>query len=150
MLAKHAKRARSPAVRGFNYAGLEAKAAERARTAADNIRQMVRKSLEDLIDIGSELLAVKEALGHGRFQTWLDAESGGLSAWRLTSIAVAARFSKTAIVAVLPIEPIQLISSLCRPTRFFRQQSVEQNGRGTGEFKSESSASFVTCSDVKH
>jgi Protein of unknown function (DUF3102) len=104
-LAKESKTGRSLVARGFNYAALEPRAAERARSAADNIRQMVRKSLDDLIDIGSELLAVKEALGHGRFQAWLDAEFGWSERMARNFMAVAGRFSKTAIIADLPIEP---------------------------------------------
>jgi Protein of unknown function (DUF3102) len=102
-LAKPSK-SRSLEARGFNYAALEATAAERASTAADNIRQMVRKSLADLIDIGTELLAVKEVLGHGRFQAWLDAEFGWSERMARNFMAVAGRFSKTAIIADLPIE----------------------------------------------
>jgi hypothetical protein len=104
-LAKQSKTTRSLVARGFNYGRLEAKAAERARTAADNIRQMMRKSLDDLIDIGSELLAVKEALGHGRFQAWLDAEFGWKERMARNFMAVAARFAKSAIIADLAIEP---------------------------------------------
>jgi hypothetical protein len=61
--------------------------------------------LEDLIEIGSELLAVKKALGHGRFQAWLDAEFGWGERMARNFMAVAGRFAKTAIIADLPIEP---------------------------------------------
>jgi hypothetical protein len=104
-VAKRSKTSRSLVARGFNYAGLEAKAAERAQAGAEKIRQMMRKSLDDLMDIGRELLAVKEALGHGRFQAWLDAEFGWSERMARNFMAVAARFSKTAIIADLPIEP---------------------------------------------
>jgi hypothetical protein len=52
-LAKQPRLPMSPIVRGFDYERLVLQVAERVRSAADNIRQMVRRSLEDLIDIGS-------------------------------------------------------------------------------------------------
>jgi Protein of unknown function (DUF3102) len=103
-LAKQLKRSQSLAARGFDYTRLEARAAERAHAAAENIRQMVRRTLEDLVDIGGELLAVKEALGHGRFETWVDAEFGWSPRMARNFMAVATRFGKSAIIADLGIE----------------------------------------------
>jgi uncharacterized protein YecE (DUF72 family) len=73
---------------GFNYDLLEAKVAEKVRTSADRIRERVKKTVEDIIDVGNDLLAVKEALPHGQFGPWLKAE----------------RF-KSAKFADLPIQP---------------------------------------------
>ena len=61
---------------GFDYSPLETKIAEQARTAADRIRGRLKKTLEDLIEVGGELLAVKQALPHGQFGAWLQAEFG--------------------------------------------------------------------------
>jgi hypothetical protein len=52
---------------GFNYDLLEAKIADKVRSAADRIREKVKRTIEDLIDVGNDLRAVKEALPHGRF-----------------------------------------------------------------------------------
>ena len=50
---------------GFNYNLLETKVAVEVRTSADRIRERVKKTVEDIIDVGNDLLAVKEALPHG-------------------------------------------------------------------------------------
>ena len=52
---------------GFNYDLLEAKIADKVRSAADRIREKVKRTIEDLIDVGNDLGAVKEVLPHGRF-----------------------------------------------------------------------------------
>ena len=61
---------------GFNYDLLETKLADKVRTAADRIRERVQKTVEDIIEIGNDLLAIKEALPHGQFLPWLRAEFG--------------------------------------------------------------------------
>ena len=65
-----------PVVVGFNYDLLETKVAEQVRTSADRIRERVKKTVEDLIEVGNDLLGVEEALGHGQFLPWLKAEFG--------------------------------------------------------------------------
>lgn len=50
---------------GFNYDLLESKLADKVRTAADRIRERVKKTVEDIIEVGNDLMAVKEALPHG-------------------------------------------------------------------------------------
>jgi hypothetical protein len=60
-----------PVVVGFNYDVLEAKVAEQVRSSADRIRERVKKTVVDIIEVGNDLLAVKEALEHGLFGPWL-------------------------------------------------------------------------------
>src|SRR5581483_6392265 len=62
--------------RGFNYSVLRTEAAEKVRAATDRIRERVRRTLEDILQIGSNLLKVKGVLGHGLFSKWLQAEFG--------------------------------------------------------------------------
>jgi hypothetical protein len=89
---------------GFNYDLLEAKVAEKVRTSADRIRERVKKTVEDIIDVGNELLAVKEALEHGQFGPWLKAEFGWSERTAQNFMSVAERF-KSAKIADLPIQP---------------------------------------------
>ena len=46
---------------GFDYSPMETNVAEQARSIADRIRERLKKTLEDLIAVGSDLLAVKES-----------------------------------------------------------------------------------------
>ena len=89
---------------GFNYDLLETKLADKVRTAADRIREGVQKTVEDIIQIGNDLLAVKEALPHGQFLPWLKAEFGWSERSAQNFMSVAEKF-KSAKIADLPIQP---------------------------------------------
>jgi hypothetical protein len=92
--------------RQFDYAPLAPDVAQQVRRATERIRQLVKRTLEDLLAIGKELLAVKQALPHGSFGPWLRAEFGWKDRTARNFMAVAERFGgKTAIIADLPIEP---------------------------------------------
>ncbi len=104
-MAKQPKGELVPVVVGFNYDLLEAKVAEKARSTADRIREKVKKTVEDIIEVGNDLLAVKEALEHGQFGPWLKAEFGWSERTARNFMAVAEQFGKTAKIADLPIAP---------------------------------------------
>jgi hypothetical protein len=91
-------------VLGFDYAPLDARVAEKARSTAERIRGRLRKTLEDLIEVGSDLLEVKGALPHGQFGRWLKAEFGWSERMAQNFMSVAERF-KSAKFAELPIQP---------------------------------------------
>ena len=103
-MAKQSKGELVPVVVGFNYDLLETKVAEQVRSSADRIRDRVKKTVEDIIEIGNDLLAVKEALEHGQFGPWLKAEFGWSERSAQNFMSVADRF-KSAKLAELPIQP---------------------------------------------
>lgn len=73
----------------FDYGqlGMETRIVVQQRT--EEIKVLVRRSAQDIIDIGNKLIDVKARLEHGNFGGWLDAEFG----W---SIPSAARFMQVA------------------------------------------------------
>jgi hypothetical protein len=89
---------------GFNYDQLEIKLADKVRTAADRIWERVKKTVEDIIEVGNDLLAIKEALDHGQFLPWLKAEFGWSERTAQNFMRVAEQF-KSAKIADLPIQP---------------------------------------------
>ncbi len=89
---------------GFNYEQLETKVADKVRNAADRIRERIKKTVEDIIGVGNDLLAVKEALPHGEFLPWLKAEFGWSERSAQNFMNVAEQF-KSAKIADLPIQP---------------------------------------------
>jgi hypothetical protein len=89
---------------GFNYDLLETKLADKVRTAADRIRERIKKTVEDIIEVGNDLLAVKGALPHGQFLPWLKAEFGWSERSAQNFMNVAEKF-KSAKIADLPIQP---------------------------------------------
>jgi hypothetical protein len=90
---------------GFDYSRLEGPLAERVQSAADRIREKVKRTLLNLIEVGEDLLSVKEALPHGDFGRWLKAEFGWGERMAQNFMSVAERFGKTEIIADLKIAP---------------------------------------------
>ncbi|MEJ8573470.1 DUF3102 domain-containing protein [Microbaculum marinum] len=60
----------------FDYSIIDADTAHFARKAAFLVRARHQSQIRMLIETGSDLLAVKERLPHGRFGAWLKAEFG--------------------------------------------------------------------------
>jgi hypothetical protein len=98
------KQPKGELVVGFNYDLLETKLADKVRTAADRIRERVKKTVEEIIEVGNDLLAVKDALPHGQFLPWLKAEFGWSERSAQNFMSVAEKF-KSAKIADLPIQP---------------------------------------------
>jgi len=90
----------------FDYTPLTSDIAEQVQTVAQRIRQMVKRTLEDLLAVGGDLLAVKAALPHGRFGPWLRAEFGWTERTARLFMTVAQRFGpKTEPLFDLRIDP---------------------------------------------
>lgn len=58
----------------FNYDKLEIETRNRVKEKAEIIRKLIRRTAQDIIEIGQELREIKQELGHGRFRCWLKAE----------------------------------------------------------------------------
>jgi DUF3102 family protein len=104
-MAKSSKQALVVVPTGFNYQILDARLAEHIQETAERIRERVKKTVEDIIAVGHDLLAAKEALAHGQFTDWLQAEFGWTERTARNFMAVAARFGKTEIISELQIQP---------------------------------------------
>jgi hypothetical protein len=74
------------------------------RTAADRIRDRVKKTVQDIIEIGNDLLAAKDTLPHGQCIPWVRAEFGWSERSAQNFMSVAEKF-KSAKIADLPIQP---------------------------------------------
>jgi hypothetical protein len=89
----------------FDYTPLTTEVVQQVRSAAQRIRCLVQRTLEDLLSVGQELLAVKETLPHGHFGPWLRAEFGWTERTARNFMAVAQRFGpKTEMISDLRME----------------------------------------------
>ena len=91
----------------FDYAALDAGVVRQVQTAAQRIRQMVQRTLQDLIVVGNNLLAVKAALPRGSFGPWLRAEFG----WSERTER------RTCMTVAQPSDPKRKSLPICRSTR---------------------------------
>ena len=60
----------------FDYGALDADTANSLRRQAERIRAQVKTTTCTIIEIGRDILAVKQHLKHGQFSKWVEAECG--------------------------------------------------------------------------
>src|SRR5947209_6598139 len=97
-MARQSRAELVPVSPGFDYSPLEPKVAGELREKAAKIRERVRRTLEEIIEVGKDLLAVKDALPHGQFGPWMKSEFGWAERMAQNFMAVAQAFGpKTAI-----------------------------------------------------
>ena len=90
----------------FDYDSLSRAVAKQVRSAAERIRQKVKKTLDDIMEVGTDLLDVKASLEHGRFGSWLQAEFGWTVRTAQHFMAVAEQFGpKNEIISHLAFQP---------------------------------------------
>jgi len=87
---------------GYSYSQLPDSVGKVVRTLASNIKARLKKTAEDIIATGRDLIVVKESLEHGEFGKWLDAEFGWKERTAQNFMRVAEVF-KSAKIADLPI-----------------------------------------------
>ena len=109
-------------VRAFDYRDFDPEVARSLAAGAMRVRDLGRKSVEFLIEIGRELIAAKTKLGHGSFLSWLAAECR-LSERSARRFMLAAQWAdgKSAMVSDLEPTAIYLLSAPSTP----RQVQIE-------------------------
>ena len=81
--------------------------------AADRIRDRLRHTIANIIEIGHDLNAVKTTLGHGRFLPWIEAQFGMSEQTARNFMNVATRFPKSQSLLDLKItkEALYMLSA---------------------------------------
>jgi hypothetical protein len=131
-MAKQPKTELIVAAVGFDYSPLTTQTAKQVRAAAERIREKVKKTLEDIIAVGNDLLTVKQELPHGQFGTWLRAEFGWTERTARNFMSVAEGFgAKTEMISDLQIAPTAayLLAAPSAPDEA-RQAAVERAEAG--------------------
>ena len=93
----------APAFSTYDYSDLDPAIATHVQELVRGVKAGITRQVDTIIDIGRDLTAAKEHLGHGRFGKWLAAEEFGFSERTAENyMAAFAGFgSKSAIVANL-------------------------------------------------
>ncbi|MEO5375091.1 MAG: DUF3102 domain-containing protein [Alphaproteobacteria bacterium] len=76
----------------FDYGRLTPTIATDIRAAAERIRVRMKRTAEDIIEIGRDLITVKEKLDHGQFLPWISKEFGMKEDMAQNFMRVARRF----------------------------------------------------------
>ena len=77
----------------FDYQALDAETRIVVQQKTGEIKSLVKKTAETIIEIGQKLIEVKERLGHGNYKTWLEAEFGWSQDTANRFVNVAGRFA---------------------------------------------------------
>lgn len=83
----------------FNYNDLPPAAQIAARTAAERIKMRLRRTAEDIVEIGRELNEIKFQIGHGKFLPWIEAEFNMNRSTAHRFMAVADKFGEMSQIA---------------------------------------------------
>jgi hypothetical protein len=100
----------------FDYSALNAEAAALAKTTAHKIKLHQQRTSAEIIEIGTELISVQKAIGHGHFGRWLEAEFGWTDRTARNYMRAAERFgAKSETISVLPQTTIYLLAAKSTP-----------------------------------
>jgi hypothetical protein len=99
----------------FDYGDVLPELATRLRAQAERIRGRIRKSTEEIIDIGRDLLAVKDELERGAFICWVETEVGINRRTAQAYISAAKLYEKSATVALFPPATVYRLASKSAP-----------------------------------
>lgn len=78
----------------FDYASLDTETSAFVQEKAQNIHARLKRTAEDIIAIGQDLIEVKERLEHGQFKPWLQSEFEMSYPTAVNFMRVADRFGK--------------------------------------------------------
>ncbi|MBV9386116.1 MAG: DUF3102 domain-containing protein [Chroococcidiopsidaceae cyanobacterium CP_BM_ER_R8_30] len=78
----------------FDYTNLDAEISQFVQARTGEIRALMKRTAEDIIEIGQKLIVVKQKLGHGCFLDWIEAEFEWSYPTAARFIQVANAFSK--------------------------------------------------------
>lgn len=103
--------------RSFDYNLLEASKRLHIQTMAEDIRIRMKRTAEDIIAIGRDLIEVKSELDHGLFQKWLQAEFEMSDSTATKFMQVATRFADVLPKSVKMTNlPATVLYSLAAPS----------------------------------
>ncbi len=114
----------------FDYSSLDEKTCEFLQQQTVEIRCLIKRTVEDIFEIGQKLIEVKKRLGHGRFGNWLASEFDWTERTGQKFMNVAKRF-KSEYCSELEIAPsaLYLLAATSTPEPA-RQEALVRAGAG--------------------
>lgn len=119
-----------PDIVAFSYAAVPDADRDDVRAAAERIRIRMKRTAQDIVEIGQDLIAVKAKIGHGNWLPWLEAEFGMSQSSADRFIHVATRFGdKLPTVGNLAPSVVYLLAQNNTPEEV-REQIIERAEKG--------------------
>ncbi len=99
--------------KAFDYSSLDDETLSFLQSRTEEIRRLLRRTSQDIVDIGNYLIEVKERLEYGQFYKWLDAEFHWSYASASRFMGVAEKFGSSSFnvqeLAILPTALYELL-----------------------------------------
>jgi hypothetical protein len=116
----------------FDYSVVSSDTAVRLQAQAERIKTRIKKTTEDIIEIGKDLLAVKQQrLDHGQFRAWVEREVGINPRSAQMYMAAARLFEKNEIISRLLPTTVYRLAAPSTPTGDHRNRHRQGRlGRG--------------------
>lgn len=120
----------TPEQQVFDYTLLSFKTKVIVQEHANEIKSLMRRTAQDIINIGQKLIEAKEQLGHGHFEVWLRAELNW-GQWTARKFMQVTRQFKTVNFTALSIDAsaLYLLAAPSTP-EMVRQEALERAGQG--------------------
>ncbi|WP_250126633.1 DUF3102 domain-containing protein [Chroococcidiopsis sp. CCMEE 29] len=128
----------SPQVqKNFDYASLDAATSRFVQQQTGEIRALMKRTAQGIVEIGQKLIEVKERIGHGQFGLWLNAEFEWSQDTATNFIRVAQRFGGNPKFSEFAPSALYLLAAPSTPDTV-RQEALAR--AEAGEFITYSSA----------
>lgn len=113
----------------FDYDALDKNSRTLVKQRTGEIRALMRKAAEDIVNIGLKLIEVKAALPHGAFSPWLEAEFEWTDRTAQRFIQVAEQFGENRQIVGFAPSALYLLAAPSTPESA-RQEALEQAQAG--------------------
>jgi Protein of unknown function (DUF3102) len=114
----------------FDYAALNSETQIVVQQRTSEIRSLLRRTAQDIFDVGQKLIEVKAQLGHGHFRNWLNSEFDW-SIWTATKFMQVADKFKCVKFSHLDIAPSALYELAAPSTPdWVRCEAIERANQG--------------------
>jgi len=109
----------------FDYTRLDSETRIVVQQKTSEIKMLVRRSVQDIIDIGTHLIEVKAKLGHGNFGKWLNAEFSWSESSVVKMMQVATTFKNVTVTDLkIGAKVLYLLSAPSTPEEA-REEALE-------------------------
>jgi hypothetical protein len=115
---------------GFDYTTLSPRTRVVVQQHANEIKSLMRRTVQDIINIGQRLIEVKEQLAHGHFEAWLRAEFNWSESAARKFMQVTRQFKSVNFTDLsIDASALYLLAAPSTPEAV-RQEALERAGQG--------------------
>ena len=117
-------------IQGFDYTTLTPQVRVLVQDKTFELKSLIRRSAQDIINIGQNLIEIKEQLGHGNFRTWLKAEFNWSVRTATRFMQVATKFKRANLAYLnIAVSALYLLAETSTPEEI-REQALELAKQG--------------------